>query len=416
MQKLFWIVGCLSILFGIVLLDYGFFYFLFFFVSGLSLIPPITTIIERKINWNIDKYLKFFFIVILTVSFLGILENKSKEEENSKKTAEENNFFNIAENSFNNKNYEIALSQYKTIPPSSNKYSLAIERIKTSYEEIYKNAIATLNNNDYIKAKALFVILGVRYKDTEKYLNIINEQEKPLKYKTGLELYNAGKYSEAISYFQSIGNYEDSLQLIAQAQEIINLPDYNKAVELYKSKKYDESIELLQKLGDFKDCQKLLVRAQENIKLSDYNKAIALYKSKKYDESIELFQKLGNFKSSEEFITKAERGLLDSRVEEISYKQLSKNPDRYKGSFIKFHGKVFTIQEDSSNTVMQINVTHHGYGFWSDQIMVMFNGITDLVVDSKVTFYGTVVGSHTYTSVAGWTITVPLVSAEKLYY
>lgn len=98
----------------------------------------------------------------------------------------------------------------------------------------------------------------------------------------------------------------------------------------------------------------------------------------------------------------------------LSYAMLSKNPDRYKGQYVVYLGKIFTIQEDASGTAMQVNVTHRGYGFWDDQIMVSFTGQTDFVKENLVWVCGTVRGSYTYTSVAGWTITVPLIDAEYL--
>ena len=102
------------------------------------------------------------------------------------------------------------------------------------------------------------------------------------------------------------------------------------------------------------------------------------------------------------------------RSSKLTYAMLSKNPDRYKGESVVYLGKIFNIQESGSETSMQVNVTHKGYGFWDDQIMVYYASQTDFVKDNLVWVCGTVRGSFTYQSVAGWNITVPLVDAEYL--
>ncbi|MEK9138424.1 MAG: hypothetical protein AAB393_14965, partial [Bacteroidota bacterium] len=102
------------------------------------------------------------------------------------------------------------------------------------------------------------------------------------------------------------------------------------------------------------------------------------------------------------------------RAAKISYAMLTKNPARYQGQLVRFLGKIFHIQEDAFLTTMQVNVTFQGWGVWDDQIMVHYPMQTDFVQGDLVWVCGTVRGPITYTSVAGWTITVPMIDAEYL--
>ena len=98
----------------------------------------------------------------------------------------------------------------------------------------------------------------------------------------------------------------------------------------------------------------------------------------------------------------------------ISYAMLVKNPSRYQGQRVRYLGKIFHIEEEGSSTAMQVNVTSQGWGMWDDQIMVSYRGQTEFVQGDLVWVCGTVRGPMTYTSVAGWNITVPLIDAEFL--
>ncbi|MGA9174376.1 MAG: hypothetical protein WBZ33_10440 [Thermoactinomyces sp.] len=62
---------------------------------------------------------------------------------------------------------------------------------------------------------------------------------------------------------------------------------------------------------------------------------------------------------------------------------------------------------------MRLAVTKDPYIGWNynDVIWVDYLGTTDYVEDDVVTIYGTVLGSKTYTSQAGWEITLPEVNA-----
>lgn len=99
------------------------------------------------------------------------------------------------------------------------------------------------------------------------------------------------------------------------------------------------------------------------------------------------------------------------------YKELVKNPDKFKGQNVKYTGKVAQIQEDQSGQgFIRLSVTDNGYDYWSDEIYVTYTDSTDVVADDLVTVYGILTGGVTYMSMANYQITIPgmeAVSIEK---
>lgn len=98
----------------------------------------------------------------------------------------------------------------------------------------------------------------------------------------------------------------------------------------------------------------------------------------------------------------------------IPFKQLDKNPDRYSGERVVYRGEIFQIQEDFGSTVILLSVTDAGYGFWTDEIMVTYDGTTEAVKDDIITVYGTVVGSETYDTRIGGENTVAKIEAKYI--
>lgn len=104
----------------------------------------------------------------------------------------------------------------------------------------------------------------------------------------------------------------------------------------------------------------------------------------------------------------------------ISFKDLSRNPDKYKGNKYKFTGEVVQAMEQSyfGNTVyaLRINVTKGEY-FWEDTIyatVVIDSGDDRILEDDIITIWGTCEGLYTYESVLGSSVSLPKIKIE--YY
>lgn len=107
----------------------------------------------------------------------------------------------------------------------------------------------------------------------------------------------------------------------------------------------------------------------------------------------------------------------------LSFKDLSRNPDKHKGEKLKYTGKVIQVQEDEhwldDNTTvdLRINVTKDEYGLWDDTIFATVELPKDadrILEDDIITIWGECDGKYSYTSVLGSDVTLPKINIE--YY
>ena len=98
----------------------------------------------------------------------------------------------------------------------------------------------------------------------------------------------------------------------------------------------------------------------------------------------------------------------------ITYNQLARTPDDYKGEKCKFRGKVVQVMEEESIVVMRLAVN----GNYDNILYVMttskaLNGERVLEND-YITVYGTSAGIYTYTTVMGASISIPSMLVTKI--
>jgi hypothetical protein len=98
----------------------------------------------------------------------------------------------------------------------------------------------------------------------------------------------------------------------------------------------------------------------------------------------------------------------------IEFRMLEKNPDAYKGQKYFATGQVVQIMEGLGTTDIRMNVTRDQWGLWDDTIYVTYAGTVPAYEESIIRVWGEIKGSYTYTSVAGWTITLPWVEAKYI--
>lgn len=104
-----------------------------------------------------------------------------------------------------------------------------------------------------------------------------------------------------------------------------------------------------------------------------------------------------------------------SKAKSIEYKRLEKNPDRYKGEYVKYTGQIIQIQEGDDMTAMRLSVSKDSWGWSAETVVwVEYAGLTDFIEDDVVTIYGDIYGSYEYTSQAGWEISIPGIIAESI--
>ena len=99
-------------------------------------------------------------------------------------------------------------------------------------------------------------------------------------YKEAVALYEAGEYEAAITAFEALGDYEDSVQKIADCKQAIAECElairYNGAVALMDAGDYEEAIVAFEALDDYRDSVTQIENCNTAIMDNKYNNAVAL--------------------------------------------------------------------------------------------------------------------------------------------
>ena len=104
----------------------------------------------------------------------------------------------------------------------------------------------------------------------------------------------------------------------------------------------------------------------------------------------------------------------------LNFKEISRDPETYKGQDYKFSGKVLQVMEGSSlygttTTVLRI-ATRKNY---DDVVYVTYerpNSDKRILEDDRVTVYGVCEGLHTYETIMGGSVTLPKFTAETISF
>ena len=103
----------------------------------------------------------------------------------------------------------------------------------------------------------------------------------------------------------------------------------------------------------------------------------------------------------------------------ISYSQLARTPDEYKGQKVKFTGEVLQVVEGKNENRLRLAVHKSSYG-WYDGDEILYCGYKPSIVAYRllekdiITIYGTAAGLYSYEAVSGATITLPSVWIDKI--
>jgi hypothetical protein len=100
----------------------------------------------------------------------------------------------------------------------------------------------------------------------------------------------------------------------------------------------------------------------------------------------------------------------------VSYGQLSKDPESFKGRVVTFDGQIFQYDSATTTSNFLVSVTNSGYGFWTDNVWADVSpAITSHVCKGTVIrFWGDVVGPYTYTTTLNGHITLPEIRIQYL--
>lgn len=231
-----------------------------------------------------------------------------------------------------------------------------------------------VNNPKTISMKTIFLILfiiiaGHSFAQTDK-----TEAQK--KFKEGIELYDAGKYEEAIK------KYKEAQKLDPQT----SAPQYEIALTYSHLKKYDEAIEILEKIKNKPDAEdrywSLLGNAYDLT--DDRDKAFEIYNAgiKKFPKSGPLYLELGVTTAMEKDYEKAlkyfEKGIEVAPMHPSNYYWACMFWSTTTNSvWSLIYGEIFLNLEKNSNRTEQISklmfeVYKKGYTFEGNSIKTKF--------------------------------------------
>lgn len=101
-----------------------------------------------------------------------------------------------------------------------------------------------------------------------------------------------------------------------------------------------------------------------------------------------------------------------------SYSTIARNPNKYKGEYGKFSGKVIQVIEDDLYSIaVSYTLRVALNGDYNNVILVTYVANSDddhILEDDRINLYGEIQGSYTYESTMGASITVPYVEAKYI--
>lgn len=127
--------------------------------------------------------------------------------------------------------------------------------------------------------------------------------------------------------------------------------------------------------------------------------------------------------------SKIEESKIIKEYKTYDYKTLARNPNKYKGEYIKLYGKVIQVQEstgvfsDDINVELRVDMTatKNEYAdnglMWDDTVYVTYryNKNDDKILeDDIIEVKGVIYGAYTYETVLGSTMTLPRIDANEI--
>lgn len=188
------------------------------------------------------------------------------------------------------------------------------------------------------------------------------------------------------------------------------------------TKKCEEYEAIIQPYKDLSNAELEEKTAAANLKAEQDKQAAAEQKAAQEQKAAEekaAAEKAAAEKAAAEKAA-AEKAAAEKAAEEkkgydtgITYNQLARTPDDYKGKKVKFKGKVVQVLEGTNNTEIRLAVN-------SDYDRIIYCSYAKSLTSSRVleddiiTVYGTSAGLLSYESTLGSTITIPSILVQKI--
>ncbi|MGM8216484.1 hypothetical protein ACLIA0_13015 [Bacillaceae bacterium W0354] len=273
---------------------------------------------------------------------------------------------------------------------------------------------ADVKNNDFEKEEELYVkVIDANYDQEEDRISLSADTNLPEGTKVYLHLWHSEELADYISspivedgkLNATFGDEEG--QLVVSGTYTINTTMY------VNDSEYNPSFYRL--YGDHDEVSSRVDGEVDNYfghYVIDFGsigevEAVDAYTNEESDQAYR------DYVRKQEELKEKELEEKKQSAKEIRFKELDKNPDKYYGEFIKYRGEILQIMEETTSTVIRLAVTKDSYGYdLGEVVYITYEGTTPFVEEDVITVYGTIKGSHTYESQAGYHITLPHMEAE----
>ena len=211
-----------------------------------------------------------------------------------------------------------------------------IERIAKNYKQYYKQCQELQAKETKAKLEAKNKARKIGIVITMSVLLLLagiffltNIVIPSVKYNAANDLLEQGKYEEAISEFEALGEFKDSESRIQDAiSESIaadeaaekarieeqKAKDYDTAIEYLESENYDKAISGFAELGDYKDSLGMLQEAK-------YQKGVGLISNGNHDAGYAILSGMSDYKDSYEIMANSKYTRAKEFMVEQSYEQ-----------------------------------------------------------------------------------------------
>ena len=105
------------------------------------------------------------------------------------------------------------------------------------------------------------------------------------------------------------------------------------------------------------------------------------------------------------------------RCQRIDYDDLARSPDKYKGEYVKFTGKVVQVCSEAESPLYYSTYRVATSGSYDDVVLIYVDNYGSgerILEDDWITFYGTSDGLYTYTTVRGDRLSIPSIKVEYI--
>lgn len=185
----------------------------------------------------------------------------------------------------------------------------------TVQESSYQRAVEFMEQGRYDIAISIFEMLG-DYKDSVVMIAICKNSKLQIYYDSAVSMFNNGEYDAAKEVFLMLGDFSDSTQQALRCDNMKRQIRYDAAMSLANEGLYELALDEFVRLGDFADSADQAKLMAEHITERDFNAAFLLEQNGDYAGAIEGYRALEGRKDCTERIAVCEHQLYVNGLSE----------------------------------------------------------------------------------------------------